>query len=100
MTKLNDKEIQQHMQQLDNGWTRKGDFIQRGLKFRDFVEAFSFMTAAALVAEKHGHHPDWSNVYNKVNITLNTHDAGGITDKDFRLAKEIDRILKNRDDSL
>jgi 4a-hydroxytetrahydrobiopterin dehydratase len=100
MTKLNDQEIQQHMKQLDNGWTRKGDSIQRGLKFSDFVEAFSFMTAVALVAEKHGHHPDWSNVYNNVNIALNTHDAGGITDKDFRLAKEIDRILKNRDDSL
>lgn len=96
MTKLTDQEIQQQMQQLDNSWIRKGDFIQREIMFSDFVEAFSFMTAVALVAEKHGHHPDWKNVYNKVTISLNTHDAGGITEKDFQLAKAIDGVLKNR----
>lgn len=96
MTKLSDQEIQQHLQQLDNSWTHKGDFIQREIMFRDFVEAFSFMTSVAFIAEKHGHHPDWNNVYNKVNISLNTHDAGGVTEKDFQLAKAIDGILKNK----
>lgn len=96
MTKLSDQEIQKHMQQLDNSWTHKGGFIQREIKFKDFVEAFSFMTSVAFIAEKHGHHPDWNNVYNKVNISLNTHDAGGITEKDFQLAKAIDGVLKNQ----
>jgi 4a-hydroxytetrahydrobiopterin dehydratase len=54
--------------------------------FADFVAAFSFMTRCALVAEKMDHHPDWSNVWNKVDVTLWSHDAGGVTDRDFRLA--------------
>ncbi|MBK6966270.1 MAG: 4a-hydroxytetrahydrobiopterin dehydratase [Bacteroidales bacterium] len=62
--------------------------------FPDFVEAFAFMTKVALLAEKANHHPDWSNVYNKVIIRLSTHDAGNvITDKDRKLAKAIDKLL-------
>jgi 4a-hydroxytetrahydrobiopterin dehydratase len=61
--------------------------------FNNFVQAFSFMTAVALIAEKLDHHPNWKNVYNKVNIALTTHEADGLTTSDFQLAKEIDQII-------
>ncbi|MFZ5619193.1 MAG: 4a-hydroxytetrahydrobiopterin dehydratase [Pseudomonadota bacterium] len=64
--------------------------IRRSFRFADFNEAFGFMTRVALAAEKADHHPEWSNVYNRVEITLTTHDAGGLTKKDFELAKTID----------
>ncbi|HEY6719166.1 MAG TPA: 4a-hydroxytetrahydrobiopterin dehydratase [Reyranella sp.] len=66
------------------------DAIQRSFKFADFTEAWGFMTKVALAAEKADHHPEWSNVYNKVEIVLSTHDAGGLSDKDVALAKFID----------
>ena len=66
------------------------DAIQRSLKFADFNEAWGFMTRVALAAEKADHHPEWSNVYNKVEVTLTTHDAGGVTDKDVALAAFMD----------
>lgn len=94
MEKLNEQEIQVRMTTIDTSWIIKGKFIYREILFKNFVEAFSFMTAVALVSEKSGHHPNWENGYNKVIIALNTHDADGITDKDFALAKEIDKILK------
>jgi 4a-hydroxytetrahydrobiopterin dehydratase len=94
MTKLNEPEIKAQMTNIDNAWQFKGKFILRDFVFKDFIEAFSFMTAVALIAEKSAHHPDWKNVYNKVTIMLNTHDAGGITTKDFDLAKAIDGIAK------
>ena len=75
-------------------WTFEETYISRELKFKNFVEAFSFMTAIALEAEKMKHHPDWSNVYNTVVIKLSTHDANGITKTDFDLAAVIDRIFK------
>lgn len=93
MEKLNDQEIQTRMSSVDDAWMLKGKFIHLEVLFNDFIEAFSFMTSVALIAEKLGHHPNWDNVYNKVNIALNTHDADGLTDKDFNLAKEIDKIL-------
>jgi 4a-hydroxytetrahydrobiopterin dehydratase len=68
------------------------DAIQRSLKFADFGEAWGFMTRVALAAEKADHHPEWSNVYNKVEIVLSTHDAGGLSDKDVALAKLIDSL--------
>jgi 4a-hydroxytetrahydrobiopterin dehydratase len=76
------------------GWkkVRGRDALTRSLKFADFSEAFGFMGRVALMAEKMDHHPEWSNVYNKVDITLSTHDAGGITELDARLAKFIDSI--------
>lgn len=68
------------------------DAIQRSLKFADFNQAWGFMTKVALAAEKADHHPEWSNVYNRVEIVLSTHDAGGLSDKDVALAKFIDSV--------
>ena len=72
------------------GWSRQGDGIERRYAFADFTHAFAFMARVALLAEKADHHPEWSNVYNKVNIRLTTHDAGGLSMKDFSLARAID----------
>jgi 4a-hydroxytetrahydrobiopterin dehydratase len=68
------------------------DAITRGFSFADFSAAWAFMSRVALLAEKHEHHPEWSNVWNKVEITLSTHDAGGLSDNDVKLAKAIDAI--------
>jgi 4a-hydroxytetrahydrobiopterin dehydratase len=68
------------------GWELTDGKLHRGFVFKDFAEAFGFMTAVAAEAERLGHHPDWSNVYNRVTIDLVTHDAGGITALDFELA--------------
>jgi 4a-hydroxytetrahydrobiopterin dehydratase len=68
------------------------DAIQRTFTFKDFSEAFGFMTRAALVAEKLDHHPEWSNVWNRVEVTLSTHDAGGLTERDVKLAQAMDRL--------
>ncbi len=75
-------------------WTYdpRGDAIAREFRFRDFSEAFGFMARVALLAEKAGHHPNWSNVYNKVSISLSTHDAGGLSQKDIDLASKIDAL--------
>jgi 4a-hydroxytetrahydrobiopterin dehydratase len=94
MEKLNKQEIQDRMPEIDKAWLVKSKFLHRELLFKDFVEAFSFMTAVALVAEKANHHPNWKNAYNKVTIDLSTHDADGLTTKDFDLAKAIDKLLK------
>jgi 4a-hydroxytetrahydrobiopterin dehydratase len=94
MKKLNQQEIQDRMPEIDRDWLVKGKFLHRELLFKDFVEAFSFMTAVAFVAEKSGHHPNWKNAYNKVTIDLTTHDADGISAKDFELAKAIDTLFK------
>ena len=75
-------------------WSFDGTYITRAVKFKSFVEAFSFMTAIALVAEKMDHHPEWSNVYNSVTIKLNTHDANGITQMDLDLAQAIDKLYE------
>lgn len=76
------------------GWTLEAgrDALRKTFVFRDFVEAFGFMTRAALVAEKLGHHPDWSNSYRRVEVVLTTHDAGGLTDLDVTLAERMDRL--------
>ena len=76
-------------------WAFEKDTIKRDFKFKTFIEAFSFMTAVALKAEKLNHHPDWSNSYSRVSIVLTTHEANGITQLDFDLANSIDRIYKN-----
>lgn len=68
------------------------DAISRGFKFADFSAAWGFMARVALLAETQGHHPEWSNVYNRVDITLSTHDAGGLSGKDVTLAKAIDAL--------
>jgi len=69
------------------------DTISHDFKFKDFSEAFGFMARVALLAQAADHHPEWSNVYNKVRITLTTHDAGGLTKKDVELAAQIDQLL-------
>ena len=75
------------------GWTEVAgrDAIQKSFKFADFNQAWGFMCRVALAAEKADHHPEWSNVYNRVEIVLSTHDAGGVTEKDVALAKFIDQ---------
>jgi 4a-hydroxytetrahydrobiopterin dehydratase len=76
-------------------WTidAAGKSIRRELRFADFNEAWGFMNRVALLAESQNHHPNWSNVWNTVSITLSTHDAGGLTDKDITLARAIDAIV-------
>jgi 4a-hydroxytetrahydrobiopterin dehydratase len=76
-------------------WSFDGIYITRNFKFKTFVNAFSFMTAVALEAEKMDHHPEWSNIYNSVTINLNTHDAHGITHKYFDLAQSIERLFES-----
>ena len=71
------------------GWTYERGALRREFKFPTFVEAFGFMTRVALQAERIDHHPNWSNVYNTVSVSLSTHDAGGVTDLDFELAKRM-----------
>ena len=77
-----------------SGWTEVAgrDAITRKFSFKDFNEAFGFMARAALVAEKMDHHPEWFNVYKTVEVTLSTHDAGGVTELDIRLAEAMDRL--------
>jgi 4a-hydroxytetrahydrobiopterin dehydratase len=87
-------EIQDKIKDLRN-WVYNGNTIEKEFRFKDFSEAFSFMTRVAMQAEKLNHHPDWNNVYNTVRIHLNTHDAGGITELDFKLAAFIDKISAN-----
>lgn len=69
------------------------DAIRREFRFRDFNEAWGFMSRVALLAEKHDHHPEWFNVWASVRIELSTHDAGGLSDRDIRLAQAIDALL-------
>ena len=76
-------------------WTEQNNRLKKNFKFKDFSEAFAFMTRVALIAEKMDHHPMWTNVWNQVEVWLSTHDAGDIvTDKDRQLAKKIDAIVK------
>jgi 4a-hydroxytetrahydrobiopterin dehydratase len=75
-------------------WKEENNALHRSFEFKDFSEAFAFMTRVAVAAEKMDHHPDWKNVYNKVTIKLNSHDAGDIvTEKDHKLAKLIDKLV-------
>lgn len=75
------------------GWEFAEDELRREFSFGNFVEAFGFMSSVALLAEKLDHHPNWSNVYSTVRIGLNTHDAGGVTDFDFTLARQINELV-------
>lgn len=72
---------------------RDGAAIHRKFSFADFSEAFAFMTRVALLAEQHDHHPEWFNVYNRVEIALTTHDAGGLSARDVEMAKAIDALV-------
>ena len=76
-------------------WKEEDNKLKKTFGFKDFSEAFAFMTRVAILAEKQNHHPWWSNVYNKVEMELNTHDAGDIvTEKDWKLAKAIDKLIE------
>jgi 4a-hydroxytetrahydrobiopterin dehydratase len=75
-----------------SGWTRVGDGIEKEFRFPDFVRAFGFMASVALLAERADHHPEWSNVYGRVRIRLTTHDAGGLSARDFALANSIESL--------
>ena len=74
-------------------WSLQNGKLQRELRFADFVEAFAFMTKVALIAEAMGHHPEWSNVWNRVTIALTTHDTGGLSNLDLEMARRIDALL-------
>jgi len=82
-----------------HGWIEheERDAIRKTYHFADFSEAFAFMVRVAFFAEKHGHHPEWFNVYNRVEIILSTHDAGGLTQKDIDLARAIDEVAPPRE---
>lgn len=79
---------------LSNGWVLDPhrDAIRKTFQFRNFIEAFGFMTRAALWAEKWNHHPEWANVYKTVDVTLTTHDADGLSDLDIKLATKMDSL--------
>jgi 4a-hydroxytetrahydrobiopterin dehydratase len=91
--KLRPDAIQDALADLD-GWAlaEDGGSIRRRFEFKNFSQAFGFMTRAALAAEKMDHHPDWSNVYKTVDVQLSTHDAGGLTELDFNLARKMDKF--------
>lgn len=91
-TKLSEEQIKEQLVSLE-GWSYLDQKLHRDFQFKDFTEAFAFMSRTALFAEKMDHHPDWSNVYNKVSIDLSTHDEGGVTELDFKLASFINKIL-------
>lgn len=92
IAKLSEAEVRERLADVPE-WKVEGDKIRRELKFSNFVTAFGFMTRVALLAEKADHHPEWFNVYNKVRIELTTHDAKGLSERDFELAKQIDKLI-------
>lgn len=89
MKTYTEQEAQPLLKNLPN-WQFKDKGIEKTFRFKDFISAFGFMSKVAILAERANHHPEWFNVYNKVEIRLSTHDAGGLTDKDFALAREIE----------
>ncbi len=91
VSKLTAEEVQTRLASLSS-WELYQGKLFREFEFRDFVEAFGFMGKVALLAERANHHPEWSNVYNRVTIELTTHEANGITERDFALASAIDRL--------
>lgn len=92
MKNYSQKEAEQIMSDSNlDGWSFRENGIEKDFTFESFIQAFAFMTAGAIWAEKQNHHPEWSNVYNKVEVRLTTHDSGGLTDKDLSLAEKFDR---------
>lgn len=89
--RLGDAEIAARLKALP-GWSLEAGKLHKAYAFKDFVEAWGFMSAAALVAEAMGHHPEWSNVWNRVTVNLTTHDAGGLTALDFDLAGRMEAL--------
>jgi len=91
--KLPPEEVKKALAAL-NGWEKLSDkdAIRKSYKFKNFSEAWAFMSRSALLAEKMNHHPEWFNVYNRVDVTLNTHDVGGLSELDFKMAKKMDEF--------
>lgn len=98
MPNLNKSQDIESFLKKNAGWARaksKRGALVKSYQFKDFSAAFAFMTRSALKAEQMNHHPEWFNVYNRVDVTLSTHDAGGITDLDFKLAQAMDKFAKS-----
>ncbi len=93
--KLSDTEIQAGLAARP-GWTLVSSKLHREYKFTNFIQAFGFMTSAALVAERMNHHPEWFNVYGTVRVDLTTHDVGGISQLDFKLAEKMDALATDK----
>lgn len=89
--KLSEAEVRARLSEIP-GWELAEGKLHKTFRFASFVQAFGFMSSVALVAEAMNHHPDWTNVYNRVTIALNTHDVGGISALDFTLAKRIEEL--------
>ena len=94
MDKLSEKDIQKKLEKLPN-WEYLEDALETTLEFATFRDCFSIMTRIAFEVEAQNHHPEWFNVYNKLSIRLSTHDARGVTEKDFKLAHTIEGIITN-----
>ena len=94
MKKLSESEINKQLEKLPN-WEYLENAIETSLEFATFKDCFSIMTRIAFEVEVQNHHPEWFNVYNKLSIRLSTHDAGGVTEKDFKLAHTIEGIITN-----
>ena len=94
MEKLKPEEIEKRLESLE-GWEFNNDAIETSFEFKDFKEAFTVMTRIAFECETQNHHPDWTNVYNSLQIRLSTHDANGVTEKDFILARSIENIIES-----
>lgn len=92
MSRLSIEQIEKQLEQLE-GWEYVDGALETSFEFQDFKEAFAVMTRIAFECEAQQHHPDWSNVYNSLHIRLNTHDIGGVSEKDFKLAKTIEAII-------
>ncbi len=92
--RLTDDEIRQRLGQLD-GWHFQGGKLHKDYQFRDFAQAFAWMTRVAEQAEALDHHPEWFNVYRDVRVDLATHDAGGVTEYDFELARRMDAAVQS-----
>ena len=92
---LSDTDIQRRLETYTE-WTLQGKKLYRRLVFEDFVHAFGFMTQIAIVAEKIDHHPEWANVYRTVDIYLTTHEADGVSERDFELLEKIEHLIGNR----
>ncbi|MGB5646937.1 4a-hydroxytetrahydrobiopterin dehydratase [Muriicola sp.] len=94
MEKLTSQQIEDKMASLE-GWEYVDDGIETSFEFKNFKEAFTVMTRIAFECEAQNHHPEWSNVYNSLHIRLSTHDAQGVTEKDFKLAGSIEKIIES-----
>ena len=92
---LNNDELKELTVKLP-GWVISNNYIKKNFSFKNFIEAFSFMTQVALLCEKYNHHPNWDNVYSSVNIQFTTHDLGGISNLDQILASEVNKLIDSK----